>query len=392
MKCLPQNRIAQAHGITLHDWHAEILAIRSFNRFLLDECHSLASGQKEASDFVRLRRPSEITKTHFQPFALNDDITLHMYCSEAPCRSYLIHIDFKEQPNDLLGGDASMELTMAAQDDATPWDLPPVATSLDSSVKPNVSSPPDPSMLGTQAIYSAADSQLHGRGYFSVLGVVRRKPSRPDAPPTLSKSCSDKIALKECTSLLSSITSLLISPSNAYLSSLVLPESQYSQVGCTRAFSPNGRMKGVVGKGWGDGYAFNAFQIRTTSREFAFSRRQDISMGNKLVPSNISASWTPYHMETLIGGVLQGRKQGDIRGASRTCKRRMWEVALEISELVKATQVENCLKKAMYTDVKLDPLLAEREEAKQFARQEVLDGWVRDTGDERFSIQAEGTK
>jgi tRNA-specific adenosine deaminase 1 len=151
-------------------------------------------------------------------------------------------------------------------------------------------------------------------------------------------------------------------------------------------------MKGVVGKVWGDGYEFNAFQIRTTSREFAFSRRQDIAADNKLAPSNISASWTPYHMETLIGGVLQGRKQGDIRGASRTCKCRMWGVALETSKLVKATRVEDCLKQAMYTDIKLDPLLAEREEAKRFARQEVLDGWVRNTGDERFSIQAEGTK
>jgi hypothetical protein len=49
-----------------------------------------------------------------------------------------------------------MELTMSAQDDASPWDLPP---------KP--SSP-------TQSM--STSPHLHGRGYFSELGVVRRKP------------------------------------------------------------------------------------------------------------------------------------------------------------------------------------------------------------------------
>ena len=79
-----------------------------------------------------------------------------------------------------------MELTMAAQDDATPWDLPPLA------ITPGDSTPAEPEIL-------------HGRGYFSVLGSVRRKPSRPDAPPSLSKSCSDKIALKQSISLLNSV-------------------------------------------------------------------------------------------------------------------------------------------------------------------------------------------
>src|SRR6187402_1945264 len=118
-----------------------------------------------------------------------------------------------------------MELTMAAQEDATPWDLPPST---------NTSSHTPSSPTNTTV--------LHGRGYFSALGSVRRKPSRPDAPPTLSKSCSDKISLKQSTSLLSSISSLLISPDNIYIHSLILPSSQYSAVACTRAFSDSGRL------------------------------------------------------------------------------------------------------------------------------------------------------
>ncbi|KAI6709985.1 adenosine-deaminase domain-containing protein [Diplocarpon mali] len=85
MKCLPQSKIGQAQGIVLHDWHAEILAIRSFNRFLLEECHELASSVKNVSDYIRLRSPNERTEAHFQPFALKEGISFHMYCSEAPC-------------------------------------------------------------------------------------------------------------------------------------------------------------------------------------------------------------------------------------------------------------------------------------------------------------------
>jgi len=86
MKCLPQKSVPQAQGVVLHDWHAEVLAIRSFNRFLLEECHSLALSKKKSSEFVRVRDEYERTDSHFQPFALKDGINLHMYCSEAPCR------------------------------------------------------------------------------------------------------------------------------------------------------------------------------------------------------------------------------------------------------------------------------------------------------------------
>jgi tRNA-specific adenosine deaminase 1 len=85
MKCLPQSKIAEARGMVLHDWHAEIVAIRSFNQFLLKECQALALSKEQNSQYLRRRREEEITETHFQPFTLNEDVSLHMYCSEAPC-------------------------------------------------------------------------------------------------------------------------------------------------------------------------------------------------------------------------------------------------------------------------------------------------------------------
>ncbi|KAK2627124.1 hypothetical protein QTJ16_003090 [Diplocarpon rosae] len=351
MKCLPQSKIGQAQGIVLHDWHAEILAIRSFNRFLLEECHALASSENNVSEYIRLRNPDERTEVHFQPFALKEGITFHMYCSEAPC------------------GDASMELTMAAQQDSTPWDLPSTGTS--------------------NSLLAKESTTLHGRGYFSALGAVRRKPSRPDAPPTLSKSCSDKIALKQSTSLLSSITSLIISPSNAYIHFLILPSSQYSSIACNRAFSDSGRLSFLKDKEWCGGYAFQPFKIVTTEKEFLYSRRQHLQAGEKLVPSNIATSWTPNHSDTLIGGGIQGRKQFSLKGASRVCKRRKWKLALEIAHMasVEAPKVERALRNKSYASVKKSGLLDERREVKKYVRSSALRGWVRNEGGEDWGVE-----
>lgn len=90
MKCLPQRKVVQAHGLVIHDCHAEVLAIRSLNRFLLEECYALISSNKKTSKYVRQRTHDEITKESFQPFTLNEGLLLHMYCSEAPCTLFPI--------------------------------------------------------------------------------------------------------------------------------------------------------------------------------------------------------------------------------------------------------------------------------------------------------------
>jgi tRNA-specific adenosine deaminase 1 len=355
MKCLPQNKISQTKGIVLHDWHAEILAIRSFNFFLLQECHALAISKEATSDYIRLRNPEEISESMFQPFALKDDVDFHMYCSEAPC------------------GDASMELTQAAQENGEPW-VVPVQECIDPS--------------------SSLTPELRGRSYFSELGIIRRKPSRPDAPPTLSKSCSDKIALKQCTSLLSSPVSILISPSNAYLKSLILPKSQHSETACGRAFSPEGRMKELDGKHWEGGYRYQPIEIQTTGKEFAYSRRQALTPGEKSVPSNIAASWIHGKggLETIIGGVKQGRKQHDMKGASRVCKHSIWGQTLEIAALVAVPAIQRCLSGETYRELKTSLCLQEREGVKDEVREKGLRGWIKNAGGEEFCLVNESSE
>ncbi|KAI1261646.1 adenosine deaminase/editase [Xylariaceae sp. FL1019] len=431
MKCLPASKLSQAQGNVLHDWHAEVLCIRAFNRFVLDECHALASGSKTLSDFIHRRGSLGLASTpetekrghekglwDSHPFAWRDDVILHMYCSEAPC------------------GDASMELTIAAQEDASPWPTPDFQNS------PSTTSHPDPQSL------------MPGRAYFSHLGIVRRKPSRGDAPPTLSKSCSDKLSLHQCTSLLSSLTSLLVSPEHAYLSTLVLPETQYSPIGCMRAFGvtkagaeggseeTGGRMAPLRGRVWGAGYTFRPFVVKPTTLEFRFSRRSHIastpicsdlptssssfgptssspliespSNQPRFTPSNLSIAFTHSgKIESTLSGVLQGRKasSASITGASFTSRRKMWGLTAEIINLLHSSpnidnhfarsagsefqkdECENCdegkeeqVWTPTYGEMKNSISLNARRRVKQDARTLPLNVWIRNSGDDDWIL------
>lgn len=238
-KCLPASQIPHCNGLVLHDCHAEILAMRAFNYWLLSECRAVLTNEQQQSfidgegelnpsapsPYIRRRRrqSQKITGPDsdalFPPFEICPDVDIYMYCTCAPC------------------GDASMELVMEAQDDPTPWALPNTTSTSDT----------DPELPRTEGPI------LAGRGHFSKLGIVRRKPARADAESTKSKSCSDKIALRQVTSLLSYESSLLVAvTANAYVKGLIMPEEEISKSGCERCFggAQNGRMRGLNGKVW----------------------------------------------------------------------------------------------------------------------------------------------
>jgi tRNA-specific adenosine deaminase 1 len=267
-----------------------------------------------------------------------------------------------------------MELTMSAQEDATPWEVP---TASDSAL---------------DLPSSGQTETLPGRAYFSRLGLVRRKPARGDAPPTLSKSCSDKLALKQCTSLLSSLTSLLIYPESVYIDKLVMPQSQVSITGCSRALSAEGRMQPVSGgklQGAG-GYAFRPFTVESTGHEFVFSKRrvEDLAGRGRLVASNLAVAWTRSGLEEAsLGGTQQGRKLFDPRGASFASRRKMWALTAEVARLLghEAAGLQKTLAVDTYQEVKEAEALKARGQVKDIVKAEALRGWTRNAGDDDFS-------
>ncbi|EGD84194.2 hypothetical protein H112_07882 [Trichophyton rubrum D6] len=272
-----------------------------------------------------------------------------MYCSCAPC------------------GDASMELCMAAQEDATPWELP----------VPELRNTGNPD--GQQQVL------LNGRAHFSILGAVRRKPSRADAESTLSKSCSDKLALKQVASILSFPTSLLLAPTpNAYISNIILPEEELSRTGCERSFGSgeSGRMRSLNGRIWeaahnahGE-FKFHPFKITPLLMEdfkgmWKYGKPTSKSPEQKVKTANVSAVWTappsnstrppfttkwndtptfsepewykayfktpPTNLnETLINGVKQGYRLNSpgFKKASALSRARMWALLSDTFKLL----------------------------------------------------------
>lgn len=381
------------------------------------------------SPFIRRRRVPDLqpeastSSIEWPPFEIQPDIRFYMYCTCAPC------------------GDASMELCMAAQEDATPWEI----------IR----------QTNTTPAAEEEDVLLDGRAHFSLLGVVRRKPSRMDAVPTRSKSCSDKLALRQVSSLLSTQTIRLVAPTeNAYLAGLVLPEDEISRVGCERSFGKSGRMKALTDRTWPGGtggtdsttgHRFRPFEVLSVPAEevtvlwqFAKPRVTTEPETNfkKSKPGNVSAVWTaaPTYLhprtnavdtgrkflpalrrtptglyETIINGVKQGNKAHapGARGASALSRAKLWALLREVLDPDKrhsrpedeeqegessASVLEPAGHRAQarvqrastYKELKqassdkTDPLRV-REEAIRDARQ-VLKGWVPNAGDEDWGL------
>ncbi|OJJ47635.1 hypothetical protein ASPZODRAFT_151108 [Penicilliopsis zonata CBS 506.65] len=445
-KCLPASQIPNCKGLVLHDSHAEILALRAFNYWLLNECHGvfaceqqtrsppspdISHSKQTTSPYVRRRNQGRRSGSG-PPFEIQPDIKVYMYGTCAPC------------------GDASMELCMASQEDATPWEMTPRQDQ--DKQESSIASTP------------SSDQLLKGRGHFSLLGIVRRKPARGDAESTLSKSCSDKLALRQVSSLLSYETSLLVAPTeNAYLAGLILPEKEISRVGCERCFGKTGRMRNLRGRVWRgpddeerDGFRFRPFDVLSVPSEqvealWPFAKpdpstslpptdsdsQPPKSSSKRSKPGTVSAVWavgpslsvpsnsliddngrkflpslckSPTGLfETIVNGVKQGNRALTplARGASRLSRAKMWGL---LRDILKPVTVEDELREAMhdsdslllllplanlvsaetYNEFKHPRLDVESVKWRQAAirdAKEALQGWSPNIGDEAWGLE-----
>lgn len=195
VKALPDTVRNYSHGTIVHDLHAEILALRCFNRLLIKEVGRLAQGI-ESSLIESGGGGGGDSGGKNNIYRLKPAVRLALFVTEPPC------------------GDCSMSYTQSQAHDSTPWTEP--------------SSTPWTEPCSTQSL-------LRGRNLFYVAGAVRTKPGRPDSPPTLSKSCSDKLCLKQALGINSCITSKIIDP--IYLDYLVMPLHKFNHDDFNRCFT-----------------------------------------------------------------------------------------------------------------------------------------------------------
>lgn len=180
---------------------------------------------------------------------------------------------------------------------------------------------------------------LQGRGHFSMLGYVRRKPARGDAEPSSSKSCTDKLAIKQFMSIIAFPNDLLVEKTdNAYIRTMVVYADQYNETGYLRALGPQGRLSEVSHLG----RFFDVSKLPHDFPRFAFDRAvlAAASPGEqKPKVNNMTALWihSPEAeadgvLEILINGVKQGYRQWeDLEGkASIVSRRKLWDLAATI--------------------------------------------------------------
>lgn len=300
MKVLPNDDLDKCNGEMLHDMHAEILALRAFNRFVIDECLRVKTGGE--SIIVQPESSTSLNIPYL--YRIKPDVKLYLYVSEAPC------------------GDCSMSLVISAAENTEAWSDPLVRVGLKDSSD------------DLQVSVDAPDALAHpvrGRDHFDVLGLVRTKPGRRDSPVTFSKSCSDKLALRQFTSVLLGPVAKLVNPQWFYLTSLVVPESQLKLPDFVRAFGPTGRLSQyeTLLDSFPDDYRPHFFTYLGTSLVFECSK-DSVANGKS---SFTSLVWLPSHpCESILGGVKMGSKPFSGKGQSLVCRKQLVYQVLRLDQ------------------------------------------------------------
>ena len=397
----------------LHDCHAEVLALRGLSRWLLQEVRRILDlGFREGESDVLQLTIANCVNTDMsgeremrKPWRLKDDVKVHLVSTAAPC------------------GAASLELLMRTKNgDDEPWEVIPAP------IVPAVVSDTTPSEQNEQHQHpthgqSTLPSIQRGHGGFhpSLLSAVRTKPARRDAPPTLSKSCSDKLSLAQVQGVLRFPADLFVEP--VFLDNLIVPESAFHAEGYERAFEMTGRMKpcGDGDDNGGEGRAgvstkstlqqthyFSTVVLRDVDVPFEFSK--DTERGRKKV-SNASAIYinqsrstalatTSDIIESLINGVKQGFRQDSSHPGkgSVVSRRQMWLLGKEVSDMLGAVEkgtsrmgisgareFQQAMVSGTYREAKGCASRAPWKDAKREAVSR-LGGWIANTRDDDWKI------
>jgi len=105
-----------------------------------------------------------------------------------------------------------------------------------------------------------------------------------------------------------------------------------------------------------------------------------------MTPSNITAVFTTRLQETLIGGVLQGRKQEDPRAASAISRKAMWQAVVDIARALASPTVLDATQRDSYEEFKSQNIFQDRRRVAEDVKKTALQGWVPNSGDEAFRL------
>ncbi|CAG8542242.1 adenosine deaminase/editase [Gigaspora rosea] len=274
LKCLPQSKLSKT-GDLIHDSHAEILARRGFLKFIINEIKLLLNSE---SKYLSLN------DTNYPPFIIRNNVTFHMYISQAPCGdASMTSIALNQSPEDAKLYINSYNNNIDSQN----YDIMTRNKTSDCNIE----------------VSKMKDGFRRGRIDYGSFGVLRTKPGRVDSEPTLSMSCSDKIAQWNVVGLQSALISELISP--IYLSSITVGDMFYLE-DLNRALYE--RIQDITNLP--HGYFPHRPIIIPSLLKFERSRSylSEGLLDKDLIPSNIATIWIKGSESAEV--LVSGRKQG----------------------------------------------------------------------------------
>jgi len=197
---------------------------------------------------------------------------------------------------------------------------------------------PPPSSMGS--------GLARGRDGYSNLGALRTKPGRADSPPTLSMSCSDKLALWSLLGIQGALLSEVMEP--VYIDQVVIggvPEElrEAARKDCERAF--RGRLNRAD---LHTPFAHHAPEVHFTTLPFSFSK-EAVALQSGIVPlsASDSVSWVEgAGLQVLVGGVrrgasVKGKKGLQASGRSRICKLSLFNDYVRLRQRLDLTPLPN---------------------------------------------------
>lgn len=162
VKAQPTTRLS-VHGDVLHDCHAEILVRRALRSWLLSRLLRETAESADRTSLIDGLPPifvRQAASDTMAPYCFAEGVELHLYCSTLPCGDVSSLNLLRQRAR---YGETNPFLSSEKQDDSA---------------------------------YSPVEhGVLRGRAFSSASGVfLRTKPGRPQAEPSISMSCTDKIA------------------------------------------------------------------------------------------------------------------------------------------------------------------------------------------------------
>ena len=216
LRCLPYASLP-LNGDVLHDQHAEVLARRGARHWLLTRVHHEA--RLDPSHHTRIFEPIPVHGARASPrWSLRQGVKLHLYVSTLPCG---------DASNKLLEFQRAAQDQRAAKRDAlTPDQLLALHTTPTTPDTGYASRHQGEvaDQAATDVVRGRASSSHHQQHATHGMGSLRTKPGRPDSPPSICMSCSDKLSLWNApgVGMQGSLLSALLAP--VYIDSITISD------------------------------------------------------------------------------------------------------------------------------------------------------------------------